>query len=79
MSDNLKIAWSPVVQCYRASKLTLEICLVWIIIYSLRMEYDKLAVNNEVYSWSEALGEVVLCSSVMQQCYAVVLCSSVMQ
>ena len=27
--------------------------------YTLRMEYDKLAVNNEVYSWSEALGEVV--------------------
>ena len=26
---------------------------------SSRMEYDKLAVNNQVYSWSEALGEVV--------------------
>ena len=23
------------------------------------MEYDKLAVNNQVYTWSEALGEVV--------------------
>ena len=30
---------------------------VWINVN--RMEYDKLAVNNEVYSWSEALGEVV--------------------
>ena len=35
----------------------LEKCFVWINVN--RMEYDKLAVNNEVYSWSEALGEVV--------------------
>ena len=28
-------------------------------VYSFRMEYDKLAVNNQVYTWSEALGEVV--------------------
>ena len=26
---------------------------------SSRMEYDKLAVNNQMYCWSEALGEVV--------------------
>lgn len=31
----------------------------WIHVYTPRMEYDKLAVNNEVYTWSEALGEVV--------------------
>ena len=28
-------------------------------VYPFRMEYDKLAVNNQVYTWSEALGEVV--------------------
>lgn len=31
----------------------------WIHVFTPRMEYDKLAVNNEVYTWSEALGEVV--------------------